>query len=98
MGQAPFLVALAIAVAVVASSALARTLTVPGPVLLVLTGMGISFIPGFSRVNISPDLVLVVFLPALIYHTAFYITPRELRSHWLPITACHRLPPELRPV
>src|SRR2546421_2536861 len=87
MGQAPFLVALAIAVAVVASSALARTLTVPGPVLLVLTGMGISFIPGFSRINISPALVLVVFLPALIYHTAFYITPRELRSHWLPITA-----------
>jgi CPA1 family monovalent cation:H+ antiporter len=85
VGETPFLVALLIAVAVVASSALAKTLAVPGPVLLALTGMGISFIPSFSRINISPDLVLVVFLPALIYHTAFYITPRELRSNWLPI-------------
>jgi CPA1 family monovalent cation:H+ antiporter len=86
VGETPFLVALLIAVAVVASSALARTFTVPGPVLLALTGIGISFIPSFSHITISPDLVLVVFLPALIYHTAFYITPRELRWHWIPIT------------
>lgn len=86
MGETPFLVALLIAVAVVASSALARTLTVPGPVLLAITGICISFIPSFSHITISPDLILVVFLPALIYHTAFYITPRELRSNWIPIT------------
>jgi monovalent cation/hydrogen antiporter len=85
VGETPFLVALLIAIAVVASSALARTLTVPAPVLLALTGIGISFIPSFSHITISPDLVLVVFLPALIYHTAFYITPRELKSHWIPI-------------
>lgn len=86
MGETPFLVALLIAVSVVASSALARTLTVPGPVLLALTGIGISFIPSFAHITISPDLVLVVFLPALIYHTAFYITPSEVRSNWLPLT------------
>src|ERR687896_2328464 len=66
--------------AVPALSVLARWLGVPYPILLVLGGLGIGFVPGVPEVELEPDLVLVLFLPPLLYVAAFFANLRELRS------------------
>jgi monovalent cation/hydrogen antiporter len=65
--------------AVPALSVLARWLGVPYPILLVLGGLGIGFVPGAPEVELEPELVLVLFLPPLLYVAAFFSNLHELR-------------------
>jgi monovalent cation/hydrogen antiporter len=55
---------------VVAFSALATRLAVPIPIVLVVGGMLLSFLPGLPTIDLAPELVLLVFLPPLIYAPA----------------------------
>ena len=52
--------------------ALAPTLRLPLPILLVLGGVALSFIPGLPPVALPPDVVLVAVLPPLLYSGAFF--------------------------
>jgi Na+/H+ antiporter len=67
-------------VAAAGLSILARSLGVPYPILLVLGGLVLGFVPGLPEVELPPELVLVLFLPPLLYHAAFFSSPRELRA------------------
>ncbi|HEX6022909.1 MAG TPA: Na+/H+ antiporter [Solirubrobacter sp.] len=73
------LVALLVAVAVL--SAAARAINVPYPIVLVIGGaiMGVAPI-GLPEVELDPDLVLVLFLPPLLYSGAFFANLRDLRA------------------
>jgi len=42
-------------------------------------------VPGVGAVTLSPDLVLLIFLPPLLYGAAFFANPRELRDNVRPI-------------
>ena len=42
-----------------------------------LLGVAAGAIPGVSGVELSPDVVLLLFLPPLIYYAAFFSDPRE---------------------
>jgi Na+/H+ antiporter len=66
--------------------ALAPTLRLPVPVLLVLGGIGIGFVPGLPHIELPPDVVLVAVLPPLLYSTAFFTGLRDLRSNLRPIS------------
>jgi len=61
-------------------SALARWVRVPYPILLVLGGLAVGFIPGMPPVELPPELVLVLILPPLLYSAAFFSSPRDLRA------------------
>jgi Na+/H+ antiporter len=61
-------------------SVLARPLGVPYPILLVLGGLVLGFVPGLPAVELPPELVLVLFLPPLLYRAAFFASPLELRA------------------
>jgi monovalent cation/hydrogen antiporter len=74
------MLALVVAVAVAALSVLARAVGLPYPILLVLGGLVIGFLPGLPDVELPPELVLVLFLPPLLYYAAFFSSPRELRA------------------
>ena len=50
--------------------ALARRVNVSYPVVLVLGGLALGFIPGLPRVALDPNLVLLIFLPPLLYWEA----------------------------
>lgn len=50
--------------------ALARRANVAYPIALVLGGLAIGFIPGLPRVRLDPNLVLLFFLPPLLYWEA----------------------------
>src|SRR5215208_2350078 len=64
---------------------LARVLKVPYPILLVLGGLGIGFIPGLPVVQIAPEVIFIVFLPPLLNAAAFSASPFDLRAHLRPI-------------
>ena len=65
--------------------ALAPTLRIPFPILLVLGGLAIAFVPGLPRFELPPDLILIGFLPPLLYSAAFFTPLRELRRNVQPI-------------
>ena len=71
---------LTLIVAVAGLSVLAAVVDVPYPILLVLGGLVLGFVPGIPTVSMPPELVLVVFLPPLLYWAAFMASPRDLRA------------------
>jgi monovalent cation/hydrogen antiporter len=50
--------------------ALARRANIPYPIVLVLGGLVLGFIPGLPHLELDPNLVLVIFLPPLLYWEA----------------------------
>jgi len=76
-GVLAFVVALLIA---------AQFLRVPYPILLVVGGLGLGFLPGVDDVTLDPDLVLLIMLPPLLYAAAFFTPLRELRRNVRPIS------------
>jgi monovalent cation/hydrogen antiporter len=57
---------------------LGNKIKVAYPVLLVLAGLVISFIPGIPAINIEPELIFFIFLPPLLYEAAWTISWKEL--------------------
>jgi CPA1 family monovalent cation:H+ antiporter len=72
-------------VAVMGVAILARRAKVPYTVGLVIVGLIIGTIPGHPIVELTPDLVMLVFLPALLFAGAWTYPVAELRRNWLPI-------------
>src|SRR5919206_685282 len=64
---------------------IARLLKVPYPVFLVLGGLVIGFVPWLPTVEISPEVIFLVFLPPLLNYAAFFSSPLELRRYLRPI-------------
>jgi len=85
MGQAELLIA-GVLVGVAGLSALARLLSVPYPIVLVIGGALFGFVPGVQPVHLDPDVVLVVFLPPLLYGAAFFANLGDLRSNLRSLT------------
>jgi CPA1 family monovalent cation:H+ antiporter len=77
---------LGLLLAVVALTALARLLNVPYPILLVIGGSLLGFVPELPEIELDPDLVLLVFLPPLLFNAAYFASPRDMRILWRPIT------------
>src|SRR3954447_439438 len=61
-------------------NALANWLEVPYPIPLVLGGLVLGLVPGIPDVQLDPNLVLLVFLPPLLYSSAFFADLRALRA------------------
>jgi Na+/H+ antiporter len=75
------IVALGLLVAVASMLALAPTLRIPFPILLVLGGVGIAVIPGMPDVQLRPGLIFFGVLPPLLYIAAFFTSLRDLRAY-----------------
>ncbi len=81
----PILIAIAVAALVVALTALARRLPIPSPILQVLAGLALGFLPGVSVPELEPDLVFFVFLPPILWAAAFFTSLREFKQAIRPI-------------
>ncbi|QBD79786.1 sodium:proton antiporter [Ktedonosporobacter rubrisoli] len=62
-----------------------RRLAVPYTLGLVIVGLLISLFGFLPEIHLSPDLVLFVFLPALLFEGAWSISVQRLRQNWLII-------------
>ena len=85
MGQAELLIA-GLLVAVAGLSVLARRLSVPYPIVLVIGGALFGFIPGLPEVKLDPEVVLVVFLPPLLYGASVFANFSDFRANLRPLT------------
>ena len=79
------LVIFGLLVATAGLAVLARVVGVPYPVTLVVGGAVIGFLPGVPSVELEPELVLLIFLPPLLYGAAFFTSVRDLRRNAGPI-------------
>jgi CPA1 family monovalent cation:H+ antiporter len=75
-----FLLLIALAVILVT-----RRLAVPYTLGLVVVGLLISLIGFLPDVHLTPELVLFVFLPALLFEGSWTIHVQQLRANWVPI-------------
>ncbi|HUR66740.1 MAG TPA: Na+/H+ antiporter [Chitinophagaceae bacterium] len=55
------------------------------PILLVISGLVISFIPGIPLIQLHPDLVFLIFLPPLLYAAAWNTSWRDFWKWRRPI-------------
>lgn len=76
----PFL--LAMVAAVVLLEMWASKLKIAYPILLVVAGLVVSFIPGLPVVRIDPDLIFFIFLPPLLFEAAWSISFKEMKKWW----------------
>jgi monovalent cation/hydrogen antiporter len=72
--------------AVLALTTIARTISIPYPILLVIGGLVLSFIPGLPLIHLDPDLVFFVFLPPLLWAAAYFTSWRDFRANARPIS------------
>lgn len=71
--------------AVIALAIVAERIGVPYPILLVIGGLALGFIPGLPRIALRPDLVFLLFLPPLLYYAAWFTSWRDFRANRRPI-------------
>jgi CPA1 family monovalent cation:H+ antiporter len=79
-------VILLLLVMVAVFAAVAHRLKVPYPIVLVLAGLAISFVPHMPRIPLDPSLVFLIFLPPLLYSAAWGTSWREFRHNLVVIT------------
>jgi CPA1 family monovalent cation:H+ antiporter len=70
---------------VFAVALVARWARLPYTIALVVTGL-LGFQPGFRDLELTPDLILIVFLPVLLFEGAYNVSARSLRRDLLPVT------------
>jgi CPA1 family monovalent cation:H+ antiporter len=63
-------------------AALAQRLKVPYPILMVLGGLVLSFVPIFPNISLRPDFVFLVILPPLLFAAALQTSWRESSTTW----------------
>ncbi len=66
-----FLTFLLVLTVLCASATLAKKLVVAPAIVFLIVGIVLAFTPGFPRVDIKPEGVLLLVLPPLIYSAAF---------------------------
>jgi len=72
-------------VLVTALTIIARRLTVPYPIVMVLGGLVLSAVPGLPEFELPPDLVFFVFLPPLLFAGGYFTSIREFKANLRPI-------------
>ncbi len=80
------LILLALLASGAALLAAAPLLRVPYPILLVLGGLALGFVPGIAHPALKPNVVLVAILPPLLYSAAFFTSLRDLRRNARPLS------------
>ena len=73
--------ALALALMVAAFSVAARRLRFASPLLMLVVGALLAFVPGMPAVVLDPDLVLLALLPPLLYSSGVGMSWRGFRSN-----------------
>src|SRR3954447_19921542 len=58
----------------------ARAVGLPYPVVLVVGGLGLGYLPGLPEINIDPDVVFLVFVPPLVHAAGYRTSARRLRD------------------
>jgi Na+/H+ antiporter len=67
-------------------SAVADKIKLPYPIILITAGIAIGFIPDLPHIELAPEIVLLIFLPPLLYDAAFNISFDNFKTHFSTIS------------
>src|SRR5260370_31688686 len=84
MNRAEIICTLLIVVAALAI--LAKRVALPYPVLLVIGGLALGFVPGLPAVQLEPGMGFLFLLPPLLYPAALFTSWRDFRANLSPIS------------
>ncbi|GGH14348.1 Na+/H+ antiporter [Mucilaginibacter phyllosphaerae] len=62
-------------------SAVADKIKLPYPVLLIMGGIGVGFIPSMPKIELNPEIIFLIFLPPLLYDAAFNISFKTFKTN-----------------
>jgi Na+/H+ antiporter len=62
-------------------SAIADKVKLPYPILLIVAGIAVGFIPSLPDIELNPEIVFLIFLPPLLYDAAFNISFDEFKTN-----------------
>jgi Na+/H+ antiporter len=62
-------------------SAIADKVKLPYPVLLIIAGIGVGFIPSIPSIALNPEIVFLIFLPPLLFDAAFNISFKTFKTN-----------------
>src|SRR6187402_2664008 len=82
-----YTVVLLILALMIGASGLADKIRIPVPVLLLLVGIGIVFVPAMPAVKLNPEIIMLLFLPPLLYDAAFNISFKDFQTNLNTISA-----------
>lgn len=71
--------------AVVALVASANRLSIPYPIVLVVGGLALSFVPRLPVLHFTPEMIFLLFLPPLLHSEAWFTSWRDFKRNWKPI-------------
>ena len=77
---------LALLVPTTVLAVVARRLSVPYPIVLVIGGSLLAFVPGLPEPRLDPQLVFLLFLPPILYAAAYFTSWRDFRDNLLSIS------------
>jgi len=83
--QTTQIILLILLLSVVAFAALARKLQTPYPIILVIGGLVLGFVPGMPKVPLDPELIFFVVLPPLLYSAAWNTSWKDFRHNLVSI-------------
>ncbi|HET9614036.1 MAG TPA: Na+/H+ antiporter [Candidatus Limnocylindrales bacterium] len=63
----------------------ARRAGIPYPVVLVIAGLALGFVPGLPAIELEPDVVFLLFLPPILFAAGYFTSLRALRLKAAPI-------------
>ena len=67
--------------AATALAILARRLGIPYPILLVLGGLALGFVPGLPHIELEPDIVFLLFLPPILFGAGYFTSIRDFKAN-----------------
>src|SRR5579871_723201 len=74
-------IVLIILAVVICLSAIADRIRLPYPILLIIAGIVVSFIPALPDIELDPQIIFLIFLPPLLYDAAFNISYSEFKTN-----------------
>ncbi len=85
MDVSPIELVLGLFVVAVGLAYLARWIGVAYPILLVIGGLVLAFVPGVPSIELDPDLVFLLLLPPILFGAGFSTPIRDLKANLRPI-------------
>jgi Na+/H+ antiporter len=68
-------------------SAIADKVKLPYPILLIIAGIAVGFIPSIPHIELNPEIIFLIFLPPLLYDAAFNISFKSFKTNINTISA-----------
>jgi Na+/H+ antiporter len=81
----PIELVLGLLVVTIALAYIARRIGVAYPILLVLGGLALGFLPGLPQIELEPDVVFLLLLPPILFGAGYSTPIRDFKANLRPI-------------